>query len=53
MMSASWGRIDIVKALLAKGVDVNARNNADRTALTLAGKHEKILVLLKSQGASG
>lgn len=39
------GNMDVVRVLLAVGVDVNARNNASRTALFWAALHGYICVV--------
>jgi beta-lactamase regulating signal transducer with metallopeptidase domain len=47
------GDIERVKSLIAKGVDINARDNEGRTALTLAKEkdHNEIVVLLRMNEA--
>jgi len=47
------GDIERVKSLIAKGVDINARDNEGRTALTLAkeNEHNEIVVLLRMNEA--
>jgi len=47
------GDIERVKSLIAKGVDINARDNEGRTALTLAKEkeHKEIVVLLRMHEA--
>ncbi len=47
------GDIEQVKLLIAKGVDINARDNEGRTALTLAKEkeHKEIVILLRMHGA--
>ena len=36
MLSAQWGRTELINALIAKGVDINLRNDDGHTALYLA-----------------
>jgi len=47
------GHTDIVRALLAKGANINARNNSGATALSAAtfGKHDEVRALLLQAGA--
>ncbi len=47
------GSLDIIKFLIEKGADVNAKNEAGETALKIAkeNKNEKIIKLLKENGA--
>lgn len=47
------GDIERVKSLIAKGVDINARDNEGRTALTLAkeNENEEIVLLLRMHEA--
>jgi len=47
------GDIERVKSLIANGVDINAKDNEGRTALTLAKEkeHEEIVVLLRMHEA--
>jgi ankyrin repeat protein len=45
MMAAFHGDLDNVKALLAAGADLNAKNNLDDTALSLAKKEDVAAVL--------
>ncbi|HUS73839.1 MAG TPA: M56 family metallopeptidase [Sedimentisphaerales bacterium] len=51
--AAADGDIERVKSLIAKGVDINARDNEGRTALTLAKEkdHKEIVVLLRMHEA--
>jgi beta-lactamase regulating signal transducer with metallopeptidase domain len=51
--AAADGDIERVKSLIAKGVDINARDNEGRTALTLAREkeHNEIVVLLRMHEA--
>jgi ankyrin repeat protein len=51
--AASTGDTEKVQALLAKGADVNAKDNKGRTALMGANKkgHKEIVQLLKKAGA--
>ena len=51
--AAADGDIEQVKSLIAKGVDINARDNEGRTALTLAKEkeHEEIVLLLRMNKA--
>ena len=53
MEAAGSGRTDIVQLLLAKGADVNAKNNYGETALFWAKKmgHKEIVRILKEAGA--
>ena len=43
----------VVKLLIEKGADINARDNSGRTALMIASKngHTQIVELLKAHGA--
>jgi uncharacterized protein len=50
MIAASWGRADIVETLLARGVNVNSRNQAGATALILT-RNESTLDVLLAAGA--
>ena len=48
MYAAGFGTVDAVKLLLAKGADVNAKNQFDMTALLFgAGNHEKARLLIE------
>jgi beta-lactamase regulating signal transducer with metallopeptidase domain len=51
--AASDGDINEVKSLIAKGVDINARDKEGRTALTLAkeNEHKEIVMLLRMHEA--
>jgi beta-lactamase regulating signal transducer with metallopeptidase domain len=51
--AAADGDIEQVISLIAKGVDINARDNEGRTALTLAKEkeHEEIVILLRMHEA--
>jgi len=51
--AAADGDIERVKSLIAKGVDINARDKEGRTALTLAKEkeHKEIVVLLRMHEA--
>jgi beta-lactamase regulating signal transducer with metallopeptidase domain len=51
--AAADGDLEQVKSLIAKGVDINARDKEGRTALTLAkeNEHEEIVVLLRMHEA--
>gem|GEM_PF-4575655 len=51
--AAADGDIERVKSLIAKGVDINARDKQGRTALTLAKEkeHKEIVVLLRMHEA--
>ena len=51
--AAADGDIERVKSLIAKGVDINARDKEGRTALTLAKEkeHKEIVVLLRMNEA--
>ena len=53
MVSASYGDIDIVNALINRGIDVNAKTKNGWTALMLATKEKnnKVVDLLKKAGA--
>lgn len=53
MKAALKGHIDIVRTLLEKGVDVNAKRKNGDTALTEAKKndHKEIVSMLKEAGA--
>ena len=54
LMAASyWGREEIVKALIAKGADLNSRDKDGWTALDFAqgNNHPKVVELLISKGA--
>jgi len=51
LMMASWnGHPDVVRALLAKGADVNAKMSIGWTALTMA-KEAEVRALLIQAGA--
>jgi len=51
--AAANGDIEQVKSLIAKGVDINARDKEGRTALTLAKEkeHKEIVVILRKHEA--
>ncbi len=54
LLKAAWeGQTEAVKALLAKGADVNAKGREGETALMWAEKHgrSEIVQLLKQAGA--
>lgn len=53
MKASYWGYLDIVKHLVNNGADVNAKNSLERTALAVAGFHDRTKVerYLKSKGA--
>jgi ankyrin repeat protein len=53
MDAAMGGNTDVVKILLSKGVDINAKNNKGETALSIArGKSfSDVVKLLKAAGA--
>ncbi len=53
LLAVAAGHEDIVRQLLEKGVDVNARTKADETALSVAelSKRPKIAALLREKGA--
>lgn len=53
MPSAEIGNTDMVKLLIAKGLDVNAKDKYGRTALMCAarGGHAEIMRLLLDSGA--
>jgi ankyrin repeat protein len=53
MVAVQTGNIDIVKALLAKGADVNAKDSTGKTALLLAtaAMRQDLIDLLKKAGA--
>jgi ankyrin repeat protein len=50
MGASRAGRVDVVRALLAKGADVNARTNNGMTALTVA-RNAAVQALLVQAGA--
>ena len=51
MTASSWGRRDVVQALIDKGADVNAKTNKGKTALLLASRKNKVKELLIGAGA--
>jgi len=50
MTASQFGRVDIVQALIAKGADVNAKDNSGLTAL-MATRNAKIRAVLVGAGA--
>lgn len=56
MLAVSHGRIDMVKALLACGADVNIQDDEGSTALMCASEHghvEIVKLLLAQPGCNG
>jgi len=55
MMAAKKGRLDVVKYLVAKGADVNARAKGGITPLMMAASAGKkdVVEFLKQHGAKG
>jgi ankyrin repeat protein len=57
MLAAGLGRVEMVRALLTAGADVNARTDDNWTALSMAlshassTEHEEVVRLLKEHGA--
>ena len=53
MMASQQGHLDVVQALLAKGADVNAKDNDGATALMLASQngHLDVVQALLAKGA--
>jgi len=51
--TACHGNNDVAELLIAKGADVNARNNKERTAFSLAkgNGHTEIVELLRKHDA--
>jgi len=51
--ACSTGQKDVVELLIAKGADMNAKNNKGQAALSLAKEqgHEEIVELLRKHGA--
>ena len=49
--AANGGSIDVVKYLLAKGLNINERNKSGRTPLFFAKEHHDLRVFMISQGA--
>ena len=50
MTASQNGDLDVVQALIAKGADVNAKDNSGRTAL-IATSNAKIRAVLVAAGA--
>ena len=55
MFAAHNDNVEVVRLLLSKGADVNAKNSDGDTALTDAAKkgHVGVVVLLRQAGAQG
>ena len=51
MLAAFKGDTNCVKALIAAGADVNARNTDGRTSRNLAAEHPAVLAILQTAGA--
>ncbi len=53
MWASLRGNVDVVKLLLAKGADINAKTKGGQTALMAAssGGHQEVVNLLKAHGA--
>ena len=51
--AASWGKLEVVKLLLEKGADMNARNQAGKSPLQSAEENgfTEIAALLRARGA--
>ncbi len=54
MLASSKGNIEVVKVLLDKGADANAKNKDGGTALMLAAQdgNLEVVKLLKARGAT-
>jgi|GEM_PF-6854876 len=55
MLASSKGRMELVELLVKKGVDVNARDNEELTALWYARRanHMDVMAFLQENGAKG
>lgn len=53
MLASKYGELEIVKLLLEKGADVNAKDNRGYTALSQASKYgdKQVVDFLKTRGA--
>ena len=55
MSAATSGRVDVVKVLIEKGADVNAKSSTGDTALIRATRygHPDVVNILRNAGAKG